>query len=76
LAVVPGRVVLGEIVGQIEFSWGPEEIELALVDAILHPPVAHVEGFGELLSHFGIEDAVCGSIVGFEGRSSCRLFVA
>jgi hypothetical protein len=53
-AVVPGWVVLGETVSQIEFSGGPEDIELALVDAILHPQAAHVEGFGALLSHLGI----------------------
>ena len=44
-AVMPGWVMLGEIICQVEFSGGPEEIELALADPVFHPPVAHVEGF-------------------------------
>jgi hypothetical protein len=43
LFVVPGWVVLGKIIGKVEFAGGQEEIELALADAILHPPVSHVE---------------------------------
>ena len=45
-AVVPGRVVFGEVVRKVELAWGPGEIELALADAIFHPPVMHVERFG------------------------------
>jgi hypothetical protein len=45
-AMVPGWVVLGEIVSEVELAGGPFEIELALVDAILHPPIPHVEGLG------------------------------
>ena len=36
-------VMLGEVVSQVEFAGGPEEIELALLDSIFHPPVSHVE---------------------------------
>jgi hypothetical protein len=69
-------VVLGKVVCQIEFSGCPEKIELALVDSVFHPPVSHVERFGELLTHFGIEDSVGGAIVGFDGRSCVGLWVS
>jgi hypothetical protein len=51
-AVVPGWVVFGEIISQVEFSGSPGEVELALADSVFHPPIAHVEGFRKLLSHF------------------------
>ena len=57
VAMMPWWVMLGEVVGQVELAWGPDEIELALVDLVLHPLVAHVERFGKFLSHFGGEDA-------------------
>jgi hypothetical protein len=69
-------VVLCETVGQVQFSGGPEEIELALLDSVFHPPASRVEGLGELLARLGVEDAVGGSVVDFDKRSSCRLLVA
>ena len=68
--------MLGEVVGQVEFAGGPEEIELFLVDSVFHPPVAHVEGFGYFLAHFGVEDAVGSFVIGFERGAGCWLFVA
>jgi hypothetical protein len=50
--MMPWQKVFCETIGQVEFSGGPEEVELALVDAVLHPPVAHVKRFGKLLAHF------------------------
>jgi hypothetical protein len=32
--VVPGRVVLGEIIRKVEFTKGPDEVELALLDYV------------------------------------------
>jgi hypothetical protein len=72
-AVVPGRMMLGEVVSQVEFSWGPLEVELALSDSIFHPPIAHIERFRKLLAHFGIEDALGSVVVGVE--RCCRLWV-
>ena len=43
--VVPRWVVLGEIIGKVQLSWRPDEVEHVLFDAVLHPPVLHVEGF-------------------------------
>ena len=76
VAMMPWWVMLGEVVGQVELAWGPDEIELALVDSVLHPPVAHVERFGKFLSHFGSEDALGSTVVGLERESGDGLRVA
>ena len=68
--------MLGEVIGEIEFSGCPGEIELALVNAVFHPPISHVERFGELLAHFGVENALGGIVVGFEGCSGLGLGMA
>jgi hypothetical protein len=64
--VVSGWVLLGKIIRKVEFSRGPDEVELALLDSVFHPPVAHVERLGKFLAHFGIEDALSSAVVGFE----------
>ena len=69
VAMMPWWVMLDEVVGQVELAWGPDEIELALVDSVLHPPVAHVERFGKFLSNFGSEDALGSTVVSFERGS-------
>jgi hypothetical protein len=74
--VVPGWVLLGEIIHKVEFSRGPDEVELALLDYVFHPPVAHVERLGKLLAHFGIEDALSGAVVNFEKGSGGWLSMA
>ena len=33
VAMMPWWAMLGEVVGQVELAWGPDEIELALVDS-------------------------------------------
>ena len=75
-AMVPWRMVLCKIVGKVEFAGGPDEVELFLVDSIFHPPVAHVEGFGVFLVHFGVEHTLGVAVVGFEGGSGSWLLVA
>jgi hypothetical protein len=74
--VVPRRMVLGEIICKVEFTRGPDEVELALLDYVFHSPVAHVERLGKLLAHFGIEDAVGSAVAGFERGSGGWLFMA
>ena len=74
--LVPGWVVLGEIICNLEFTRGPDEVELALLDSVFHPPVAHVKRFGKFLAHFGIEDALGGAVVCFERGSGGWLFMA
>jgi hypothetical protein len=34
-----------KIVRDVEFSGGPDKIELLLFDSVFHPPVAHIKGF-------------------------------
>ena len=68
--------MLGEVVGQVELAWGPDEIELVLVDLVFHPPVAHVERFGKFPAYFGSEDALGSAVVGLERGSVERLGVA
>jgi hypothetical protein len=43
--VMPGRVMLRKIVRDVEFSGGPDKIELLLFDSVFHPPVAHIKRF-------------------------------
>jgi hypothetical protein len=69
-------MVLCKIVGQVEFAGGPDKIELALVDAIFHPPIAHVKGFGVFLAHFGVEHTLGVVVVGFKGGAGGWLLVA
>jgi hypothetical protein len=47
--------MFGEVIGTIGSAGGPLEVVLLLLDAILHPPEPHIEGFGEFLSHLGIQ---------------------
>ncbi len=69
-------MVLGKIIGFVFLAGRPGEIELTLVDAVLHPPVAHVKRFGKLLAHFGSEDSLGGAVLGFERGSGGWLFMA
>ena len=68
--------MLGEIIGKVKLSWRPDEVEHVLFDAVLHPPVPHVESFEDFLAHLGIEDSVGTFVVGFEGCAGRWLWVA
>ena len=48
------RMVLGEIIRTVEFSWGPVQIELFLGNTIFEPMVSHVESFGFLHADRGV----------------------
>ena len=63
--MVCARVVLGRVVGQIVFSWFPEDVKLALGCAVLEPIEAHVYGFETILFNCSCEDATGGNIVSF-----------
>ena len=39
--VVPEWMILGEIIGKVEFSGGPGEIKVFLFHSLFHPPVSH-----------------------------------
>ena len=69
-------MVLGKVIGEVKFARGPVEVELALVDSVFHPPVTHVERFGKLLAHFGIEDTLSSVVISVEGSAGARLPMA
>ena len=45
LLVVPRRMMLGEVVGHIDGSFPPDELELALLDSVLDPIETHIDRF-------------------------------
>ena len=47
--MVGGGMMLGKIIGTIGFAFIPENLELALADAIADPIKAHIDGFGSFL---------------------------
>ena len=55
------------IIGHVVFAWAPMDAELALLDAVLDPIEAHVEGFGALLVDSIVGDAVSCEVVGDDG---------
>ncbi len=55
--------MFGEVVGTVVAARLPNEIELVLFDAVAHPPVSHVKGFGQFLAQVCGEDAFGGGIV-------------
>ena len=48
-AVVLGRVVLGEIVGEVVYALPPGDNDVSRFDLVSDPVVAHVESLGALL---------------------------
>ena len=56
--------MLGEVVSQVEFSFLPLDVELALFDSVLYPVEAHVHCFGPLEFHASIGKAIGGGVIG------------
>ena len=54
------RVMLGEIIPKIGFSWSPEDFEMSLFYMVSHPVEAHVDGSGALLVDCVIGYPTCG----------------
>ena len=59
-----------EVVGHIDGSLSPDELKLALLDSILDPIKTHIEGFGEFLSHGGVEDTSGGGVIIVDGSAA------
>ena len=57
------RMVLRIEVTKVCCSWGPEDMELFLVHAVLDPVEAHVDGFGSYLFAGAVSNSDCGGIV-------------
>ena len=68
-------MMLGEIISAVQFSGGPVEVELFLINAIFEPMVSHVESFGFFHAHGGVENTMCCRIVSLKRSASRRLFV-
>ena len=69
-------MMLGEIIRAVQFSGGPVEVELFLINAIFEPMVSHVESFGPFHAHCGVENTMCCRVVGLKRSAGGRLFVA
>ena len=69
-------MVFCKIIGSIVFAFCPEQVELALRDAIFDPMVSHVEGLGSLHSDLRSKYIVCRGIVGFDWGTGDWLWVA
>ena len=67
-------VMLRMIIGPVEAAFAPEDVELALADAVAKPIVPHVNGLGPFLLHGVVGDADGGAVVRDDG--SWRLGVA
>jgi hypothetical protein len=74
--VVPWRVVLGEVVGKVQFSWCPFQIKLFLLNAIFQPPISHVKCFGKFLSHCFRKDSIGCFVVGVERGAGFGLLMS
>jgi hypothetical protein len=59
-------MVLGKVVGDIVFTGTPMNYELALLDSVADPVIAHVYSFGATLFDRFIGDASCACIVGLD----------
>ena len=71
--VVARWVVLGEIVGQIEFSLLPVDSKLALLDLVLDPIESYVHGLGPLNFGTAIGKPIGGGVV-VGNACECGLF--
>ena len=63
--MVSSRVVLGRVVGQIVFTWLPEDVKFSLSSSVLEPIESHADGFGILLLDCSFLDAMGGNIISF-----------
>ena len=67
--VIAGAVVFGEVVSKIHRTGCPVHVEFALLDMVVKPIETHVDCLREILSDGGVQDTVCGAVVGAHG---CR----
>ena len=72
--MVAGRMMLGEVIGQVVGAGGPVDQELILIGAVLDPVEAHVHRFGATLLDLVIGETRCSVVVGLHWGWS--LFVA
>ena len=72
--MVSWSVMLAQVVSLVGGARAPVDTELALLDAVLEPVEAHVNGFRTALFDCAVHDALSAFVVGLDG--SGRLGVA
>ena len=55
--------MLGKVVPMVGFAWAPDNLVLALLDAVLEPVKMHVDRFGAALFDGAIEDPLSTFVV-------------
>ena len=66
-------MVFRGVIGEVCPTWLPVDMILSLVDSVLNPVKAHVDGLGTLLFYCVIDDAFCYLVV--YAQWGCRLGV-
>ena len=59
--------MLAQVVSLVGGARAPVDSELALLDAVLEPVEAHVDGLGTTLFDCAVHDALCAFVVGLDG---------
>ena len=66
--VVPGWVVLGEVICCVVLAWAPIDVVVTLADAVLDPVEPHIDGAGSFLLGDAGRYRGCCLVVCFDGR--------
>ena len=74
MAMMSGRVMLGEVVSHILATFLPIYVELSLLELVLYPTKAHVDRLGSSLLDSSVAETCSKQIIGLYGCS--WLFVA
>ena len=65
--------MLAQVVSLVGGARAPVDSELALLDAVLEPVEAHVDGLGTTLFDCAVHDALCAFVVGLDGSGRLRM---
>ena len=66
-AVMRWGKVFGVVIGEIDVTWCPEDVEVALTDTVTNPIKTHVHGSAAFLFDGVIGNAIGACIVGLNG---------
>ena len=65
--VMVARMVLGEVISQVDCAGRPVNFELLLVGAIMDPIETHIDRLRSVLFYFTIDNTVGGGVIGADG---------
>jgi hypothetical protein len=71
--MMDGGMMLGEVVSKVFASGFPEDVELALEDAVADPVVSHVHVAGFVLLDGIVGETGCGGVIGLNRCSWLRI---